>query len=204
MRVRLKTVKFKLFGTEVYISFLFAAVIAFMLATDRTGLVIPTIFAVFIHEAGHLLAMWAADCAPRRIRLIPASVQIVRSFSAKPYAETAITVCGPVANLVVFFALYINYLVFGRQDILVFGMLNLIIGAFNLLPVSGLDGGTLLCLLLSKFLSSDKAQATVRIITVVFGFAALIVGLYLAFSGRLNLSVFIVALYLFVASIMKM
>ena len=196
--------KFKLFGTEIYISFLFAATVAFMLATDRTGLVIPTLFAVFVHEAGHLFAMWTADCAPRKIRLIPASVQIVRSFSAKPVAEFAILICGPAANLAVFAALYVNYLSFKHDWALVSALINLIIFAFNMLPVKGLDGGTVVYMLLSGRIGKEKAQKVLRIMTAVTATFALAVGIYTAVNGRINLSVFIVALYLFVVSIMKM
>lgn len=196
--------KFKLFGTEIYISFLFAAMVAFMLATDRTGLVIPTLFAVFIHEAGHLFAMWTVDCAPRKIRLIPASVQIVRSFSAKPVAEFAIILCGPAANLAVFAALYVNFIKFENNTSLVFALINLIIFVFNMLPVKGLDGGTVVYMLLSKYTGAEKAARVVRIITAAVAAVALAAGIYTAVNGRINLSVFIVALYLFVVSIMKM
>lgn len=196
--------RFKLFGTEIYISFLFAAVIAFMLATDRTGLIIPTLFAVFIHESGHLLAMWSADCAPRQIRLIPASIQIVRSFATKPSYELAISLCGPAANLVVFGALYINYVLFKNEGILIYSLLNLIIFAFNMLPVKGLDGGAVLYTLLCKYISEERANLSVRIITALCAFIALIAGVYTAACGRINLSVFIVAIYLFVTAIIKM
>ena len=111
--------KFKFLGTEIYISFLFCAVICFMLALDRTGLIIPTLFAVLIHETGHLLAMWAADCQPRAIRLIPTSVQIVRSFSPKKYGEAGIAFCGPAANLVLFGVLLVNYLSFLAMKLMI-------------------------------------------------------------------------------------
>ncbi len=196
--------KFKLFGTEIYISFLFAATVAFMLATDRTGLVIPTLFAVFVHEAGHLFAMWTCDCAPRRIRLVPASVQIVRSFAPKPVAEFAIILCGPAANIAVFAALYVNYLNSKSDTCLIFALINLIIFAFNMLPVKGLDGGTVLYMLLAKNIGAQRASGVLRIITATLGTLILCVGIYLAIGGKMNLSVFIVALYLFVVSIMKM
>ncbi len=195
--------KFKLFGTEFYISFLFAAVLCFMLVIDRTGLVIPTFFAVFIHETGHLLAMWAADCQPRAVRLIPASVQIIHGFPPHPRAQAAITVCGPVANIVVFAALLINFCAFKNDVSLRFGVLNLIIGIFNLLPVSGLDGGTLLTLVISHFTDPFRAEGIVRIITAVFAFVAFIIGVYLWVSGTVNISVFIIALYLAICSLVK-
>ncbi len=195
--------KFKILGTEIYISFLFCAVFCFMLAIDRTGLVIPTFFAVFIHEGAHLLAMWACECQPRAIRLIPTSVQVVRAFSSKRYGEITISICGPVANLVVFGTLYINYIIFKNQQSLNFAILNLVIAVFNLLPVSGLDGGTILTFILSKFTDIYRAEGIVRIVTVCFSFVAFIFGVYLWSSGAVNISVFIVAVYLAVCGLVK-
>lgn len=195
--------KFKIFGTQVYISFLFCAVLCLMLVIDRTGLIIPTLFAVFIHESGHLLAMWASDCQPRAIRLIPTSVQIIRGFSHKKYGEAAIAVCGPAANLVLFGALMANHSIFKNGSSLNFAVLNLVIALFNLLPVSGLDGGTLLTLFISKFTDIYKAESIVRIVTVVFAFIAFLLGVYLWVSGTVNISVFIVAVYLAVCGMVK-
>ena len=195
--------KFKFFGTEIYISFLFCAVVCFMLVVDRTGLVIPTLFAVFIHESGHLLAMWAADCHPRAIRLIPSSVQIIRGFSPKKCGEIAVTVCGPASNLVIFGVLFGNYFIFKNEQSLSFAILNLVIAVFNLLPVSGLDGGTLLAAAIAHFTDIYRAERIVRIITAVFACITFLLGVYLWVSGTVNISVFIVAAYLAVCSLIK-
>lgn len=195
--------KFKFFGTEIYISFLFCATVCFMLLVDRTGLVVPTLFSVFIHESGHLLAMWAADCQPRAIRLIPASVQIVRGFSPKKCGEVAIALCGPAANMVLFFVLYINYTLFGSAQSLRFSALNLVMAVFNLLPVSGLDGGVVLTECIARFTNIYKAESIVKIITAIFALAAFLLGVYLWVSGTVNISVFIVAVYLAICAIIK-
>ncbi|MBR6502884.1 MAG: site-2 protease family protein [Clostridia bacterium] len=174
-----------------------------MIAIDRTGLIIPTLFAVFIHESGHLLAMWAADCQPKAVRLIPTSVQIIRGFSTKKYGETAIAFCGPAANMVLFFVLFANYKFFGSEFSLNFAILNFVIAVFNLLPVSGLDGGTLLTLFIARFTNVYKAESIVRIVTVAFAIVAFLLGVYLASSGVVNISVFIVAIYLGVCGMIK-
>ncbi len=201
--MRKQVVKFKFLGTEIYISFLFCATLCFMLVIDRTGLIIPTFFAVFIHESGHLLAMWACDCNPKAIRLIPTSVQIIRGFSPKKHGETAIVICGPLANSVVFVALLANYLIFKSEQSLTFSVLNLVIAAFNLLPVNGLDGGTLLVIFISKFTDIYKAESIVRMITLVFALITFLIGVYLWVSGTVNVSVFIVAVYLALCGLIK-
>ena len=195
--------KFNFFGTRIYISFLFAATLSFMLATDRTGLVIPTLFAVLIHESGHLIAMWAGDCAPKEIRLIPASVQIVEGFPRSRKVQAGIIVCGPLANVAVAASLYINFYLSGSEFSLRFCLLNAVLAAFNMLPVSGLDGGRLLCMLICKFTDLYTALKTVRIITAALSSGAFIAGILLILNGKINISVFIVALYLAVCAIMK-
>lgn len=195
--------RLKFFGTEIYISFLFCAVLCFMLVIDRTGLIIPTLFAVFVHEMGHLIVMWAMDCQPKSIRLIPTSVQIIRGFSPKKHGEVAIAACGPAANLVVFISLFANYKIFESDQSLNFALLNFVIAIFNLLPVSGLDGGTLLTIFLAKFTDLYKAEGIIRIITIIFAFIVFLFGVYLWVSGTVNISVFIVSVYLAVCGLVK-
>ncbi len=190
--------KIKLFGTEIYISFLFSAVIAFLLATDRTGLIIPTLFASLIHEGGHLFGMWLCECQPKAIRLIPTSIQIVRGFSSRPQGETAIALLGPAANLTVFLCLLLNYFLFENEAVLIFSLLNLILAIFNLLPVTGLDGGTVLKNIIAKKTDLYTAERKVRIITLILSALLFFAGIYILLSGKFNISVFIMALYLFI------
>lgn len=195
--------KFKLFGTEIYISFLFCAVIALMLAFDRTGLVIPTLFAAFIHETGHLFTMWVVGCEPKAVKLIPASVKIIKGFPKKKNGDMIIAVSGPLVNLLLFATLYLNYFLFGNKVILNFALLNLVMAVFNMLPVFGLDGGTVLILLLNKKYDIDKSVFTVKLITFIMSIAAFVLGIYLIFTGTFNISVFIVGLYLLLCCLMK-
>jgi len=196
--------KFKLFGTEIYISFLFAAVITVMLATDRTGLIIPALFAIIMHEIGHLFAMWILECAPKSIRLIPASVQITSSFSKRYKNDIIVAICGPAVNFIIFLTLYFNYLAFKNQFTLYCALLNLIIGLFNSLPVAGLDGGTVLYSVLAKRTNPDKATLILRLITLIIAAAILISAVYFTVKGRFNISLYIVGIYLILMSIIKL
>ncbi len=194
--------KIRLFGTEIYISFLFAAIIAFVLYTDKTGLALPTGLAVILHEMGHLLAMKALCCAPREIRLIPASVQLVKPFCARRGGEAIIALSGPVANIIFFLLFYGAYLLWGGSLTLLLAALNIILAVFNLLPVSGLDGGTLLRLFLEKRHPNSAALA-VKITTAALSATVFLLGVYLWSCGSLNLSLFVLALYLAVCVFIK-
>lgn len=196
--------RFRFLGTEIYISFLFAAMIALMLATDRTGMALPTLFAIFMHESGHLFCMWVTDSAPNAIRLIPASVQIRSSIGVSYKKDIAVALCGPAVNFVLFLVLYFNYAAFGNKMVLYYSLLNLIIGAFNMLPVKGLDGGTILYSMLAKRLDLNRACLIMRMVTFIIALAVLALAIIMSVKGKLNISVYIIAIYLFITSLMKM
>lgn len=196
--------RFRFFGTEIYISFLFSAVIAFMIATDRTGLVIPTLFSVLLHEVGHLIFMWIFECEPKSIKLVPASISITRGMSAKKYGDLLISLAGPMVNLIMFCSLYVNFLITKSAFSLDCALINLAFFIFNMLPVSGLDGGTVLKIILSKkFKDPLKAERIVRIITLAVGLLVGIIGITLIINGELNISVFIVAIYIIISAFIR-
>ena len=196
--------RFRFFGTEIYISFLFSAVIAFMIATDRTGLVIPTLFSVLLHEVGHLIFMWIFECEPKSIKLVPASISITRGMSAKKYGDLLISLAGPMVNLIMFCSLYVNFLITKSAFSLDCALINLAFFIFNMLPVSGLDGGTVLKIILSKkFKDPLKAERIVRIITLAVGLLVGIIGITLIINGELNISVFIVAIYILISAFVR-
>lgn len=195
--------KFTFLGTKIYVSFFFMAAVTVMLATDRTGYMLPTLFAVLIHEAAHLFIMWVLDCAPLSVRLIPASVQINKKFSFSPKNDLLIAAAGPVANLILCGCLYFNYAAFGNEIILYYSLLNLIIGCFNLLPVKGLDGGTILYNLICKFKGQEKAALIMRIITLILAVAVIFVAVTLTLRHKFNISIYIVGIYLFIMALMK-
>lgn len=196
--------RFKFLETEIYISFLFSAIICAMLAFDKTGLILPVIIAVALHEAGHLFTMWLTGSAPKEIRLIPASVQIISSMQRSREKEILVALSGPAVNLILFLSFYFNYVAFDNEQSLYYSLINLIIGLFNLLPVTGLDGGTILFNVLCRFLELNKAILVLRLVTFILAFITLTLGIYAAVNGKFNLSIFIIGLYFIVMNLIKM
>ena len=196
--------KLKFLGTEIYISFLFVCLVSFMIAVDRTGYIIPTGVFVILHELGHLFAMWLFECGPKRIKLVPQSIEITRGFSNKPYGEAVIALMGPLVNIVLFGIFYLNYIYFKNEVLLTFSLLNLIIALFNLLPLIGLDGGTIVFNIVAKRFGIEKATKTVAILTIVVGFSILTFGFYVLINGSFNPSLFIIAIYLLISPLVKL
>ena len=195
--------RFKLFGTEIYLSFLFMAIITLMLAFDKTGLILPTLFAVFLHETGHLFMMWVKGLSPKRIKLIPASVQITNSFSRCYRNDIVIALAGPMVNFLFFGVLYYNYVCFKNEGVLYFALLNLLIGSYNLLPIQGLDGGTVLYSIICNYTNANKAQLCLKLISIFLGVTVVFAAVTLHFRGKLNLSLYIMGIYILVTSIIK-
>lgn len=196
--------RIRIFGTEIYMTFLFFAVVAFLIITDRTGLVLPTFFCVLLHESAHLFAMWLCDCQPKKIRLSPAQIEIVSKMSARKCGDVFVTLAGPLSNLLLCAVLYLNFRLFKNHTVFVFCVLNAVIGTYNLLPVSGLDGGTLFYTAVAKISKSEEiAQKSLFISTLLLATAVSFLAVFLTLKGSIKLSVYIVAVYLFVCALLK-
>ena len=186
--------KISLFGTKIYISFPFCAVFSLMILVDKTGLFLPTVISAGIHEAGHLFALWAYDSPPARIDLILAGVRITKrnSLSSNP---VVCALSGPLINLAVSFCFWLNYIMYKKEYILTFAVINAALCFFNLIPAFGLDGGTVLISVLEKKIPHLAVKIT-QIVSFLFAAAFLVLGVFLYRSGAFNFSVFIAAFYL--------
>ena len=196
--------RFKLLGTKIHISFLFAAMLALLIITDKSGNFLPFSVAVTLHEIAHLITMRIVRCNPKEINLIPASVQIVRDIAARPACEVAISFAGSLMNLCLFMIFYIFYLIWGNMQVLNFAAINLVLAVFNLLPVKSLDVGVIIYKLLCIKMPHNRAMLTVDILTVLTAVAFLVLGVCLAFRGGGNFSLIIMAIYLLLSVIIKL
>ncbi len=196
--------RIKLFGVEIQISFLFSALFTALLLFDRTGLFTPLLCSVVLHEAGHLFMMWALDRAPKRIRLIPAAVEITAPANMTLFEEALVAASGPAVNLILTLVFYINAAVFASEVSKTFAAVNLVLALFNLLPVTGLDGGTLLFCFLSRRLSLERTRTIIKCVNLVFAFAALLVAFYTCLSARPNPTLWIMGFYLLAVTLIKL
>lgn len=194
----------KIFGTKIKITFCFVAMLSLLILIDKSGYILPMIIAVLLHEAAHLLTMCIVGIAPREILLIPASVRIVRGVAVKTSHELAISLSGPLMNFVGFFVFYLLYIILGKNKLLDFSVINLLIGAFNLLPVNGLDGGIILKKICECFMSQEKANLTVNITAILLGVVLIFLGVkFFAINGG-NFTPIILSIYLILSVIVKL
>lgn len=195
--------KFSFLGTKIEVTFLFAAFLCLMLLTDKSGLFLPTFCAVILHEAGHLFCMWVLGIAPLSIKLIPASVRITEKFGASDKNEIAVLLCGPALNFAAFLCLYLNFSLYNRPRVLYFAAANLILGAFNLLPVKGLDGGSIIENILLKKFSVGTAEKTVFFVSLTVCAAFVFLFTFTLLRGKFNPSFLLIALYIIICTVMN-
>jgi stage IV sporulation protein FB len=187
---------FKFFGIEIYVSFYFLAIITIMLYTDKTGLASIMLFAIFLHELGHVLAMILLSCRVLKIRLIPSSVQIVKDSSKGYESDLLIALAGPFAN-------FIAFMVF-KGCFENFALINFAVGAYNLLPFKGLDGGTICYSVLCKMFDINKAASILKYITITVAVILIIGASMLWLFEKGNISLLIISAYLLVTSLLKL
>jgi Zn-dependent protease len=89
------------------------------------------IAAVLLHEMAHVLAARASGIRVKRVGIAWKGPYIVRE-QGPAVANLCIALAGPVLNL----ALALSFWRFAPQ----FGLVNLALGGYNLLPIRGLDG----------------------------------------------------------------
>ncbi len=195
--------KFKIFGTEINITFLFAAFVCLTICIDKSGYILYMILAVGLHELAHLFTMKIVGCNPKEVLLIPTSIRIVRGIAVKTCHEIAISLSGPIINILVFLLSYVVFLLTGSQIAINFSAVNLLVGAFNLLPVNGLDGGVALKKLLESFVSAEKARLVLKLLTITVSVIIIFFGIKTFTDSAYNFTPIILGIYLILSVIIK-
>ncbi len=171
-------------------------------AAGRFAELVTLFSLVFVHELGHVAAARAFGWTIREVKLLPfGGVAEVEEAGGMPTKEEAIVaVAGPLQNVwmagVAWVIGHLSGWDSAWSDELV--KANLIIIAFNLIPISPLDGGKLLQCLLGRFLSYHRALSwSIRlsiVMSTILAVSAFIGPLWP--GGGVQLNVLAIALFL--------
>ena len=102
---------------------------------DRQGITPPFLLAAALHEAGHLAALWALEIPIYGLELRATGAVIRAELRGAPREAWALA-AGPAMNLLLALLAWRLWPIFG--------LCNLSLGLWNLLPLSGRDGAGLL------------------------------------------------------------
>jgi Zn-dependent protease len=133
------------------IVFLLASVVMFVAAFGvliSFEIALLLIGVIFIHEGGHLLAMWLFGYKDLRMLFIPlfGAVAIGSGKNIKPYKKVITLFAGPVPGIILAFLLLV-LIRYGNIPVTHFSALMLVVSIlfivnyFNLIPLIPLDGG---------------------------------------------------------------
>lgn len=179
---------FSLNGVKISLSFWFFAVLGCYMIFDRTGTGIFVLCAVVIHECGHLLMLCLAGGRISRLILSPFGVRLEKEGALGISRELWIYAGGVLANVVS----ALICLLFGWHSVFLGASLSMIF--FNLLPVSRLDGGVLLRLLLQKTAAPERIDLISRIVGGIVLVPLFALGFLLLRQG--NVTLLLTAAYL--------
>ena len=152
---------FYLGGCRIRVSFYFFALVCAGAFFDRSGITLLGLAAAFLHEAGHLAAMLTLPGEfPGEISVTPFGIRIRGdSLSRSDWASPLVLAAGSGVNLLSV------AVTFGFLP--EFAAVSFVIGAINLLPVEGTDGGGLVAYAAEKRLPADVSVRVTGIISFV-------------------------------------
>ena len=150
---------------------------------------------VFFHELAHSVVARRHGIKVRKIVLYPiGGVSEIEEIPENPSIEWRMAISGPLTSIVLGAVLVgINYalptkipsftpssVIFSTGNILLdLGYLNLLLGAFNLIPAFPMDGGRVFRALLAERMKFSKATKYAAYIGRIFGILMVAVGIFL-------------------------
>ncbi|MBQ5765036.1 MAG: site-2 protease family protein [Clostridia bacterium] len=187
---------FRLFGIRFSVSVGFLGLLCLMLYIDKSGLMLPTLLSTLFHEFGHLLSLLMLNLKPKGVVFKVGAISIIGSFALNTRGELFLNLAGPILNFLLFFIFFGCYLILGTAFTRDFALINLVLGVFNLLPVTGLDGGSIVSILLLKILKPLTANTVCIIISAITILLIFILGVNVFYTTKTNPSLILLSLYL--------
>lgn len=196
--------RLKIFSVPLYISYPFLCLVALFIITGEFNGFLYCIFAVIIHESGHLVMMIKYGCLPEKIKISLFEIAIISNTRPQKSQKENIKIIffGPFANFICFILFYLLYL-FSGPLFLPLALANLSVGLFNILPVMSLDGGQLIFLILRIKLSDSNAEKFVNILSFIIIFPLSALGFLVLFNSKYNFSLLIVCVYIIMSLVCR-
>ena len=194
----------RLFGVPVRLNLLSVPMIALALWLGegrRLGIMAGSIF---LHELMHIAAARMLHVRVHELELTPAggAARLENLWRLRPGQVAAVALAGPAANLflMVLAAALCWWNMLEPQLAAALIEQNLIICLFNLLPALPMDGGRILCGMLSRRMSPAAAARAGTGISCLLSIALSLLSAYGMLRGRLNITLPMAAAFLLVSA----
>lgn len=191
--------RFKIKDSLIVIDYLFFFTLSFLLLFNSGTTIIVLLLSLF-HEAGHVVALLACK---GRIKLLKLSafgmVMVPYDDNLSMTEEMLFVLAGPAVNIIISMAT----LPFHNEKMAQISALSLLLGMFNLIPVSSLDGGKALSNFLMLYFNEETVVKAMRVITVIMLIGLSIVGVVMLKINPRNYSILLIVVYLTILFINK-
>lgn len=177
------------------LKFSFPAVLAVILLTDTEGTAVLCLLACGLHEIGHICVMLLTGNPPEKISLYGGGIRLTGGLKTIP-----VIISGCSVNLLLF---VIFWFFCDEYNFKLFGMINLLTGIFNLIPIQPLDGYNLAERLVLQVVSVEKVSFAMRITEIAASILAAPLIILFFLNGKMNFSSVIFLFYIFVVDIIE-
>lgn len=170
------------FGTKIKISFAFLAVVTLMFIFDSGYNALLSVTAMVLHEAAHILMLLLCGGRVAGITLSLCELNIAAEDDLlNARQKLLVALSGPFTNIFLGVGLF--------QLCRAFALTNLIIGFFQLLPISTLDGDNALSAL-------SVSPGKRKLVSLLLAFLFALLGFAVLLQTKYNFSILAISLYL--------
>ena len=156
------------------------------------------VLATIIHEIGHILAIVLKKHKIKEIYIGFFYIDIVdKNRKILDYSsDLFILISGSLLNFIIAIISLVVYL-FIKNDIMqIFIYTNIAVGIMNLLPISSLDGGQIIYIILSRLFSVRVSKILSLIISIIFLLPLSVIGFTMVLKLKYNFSLLFICCYL--------
>lgn len=177
-----------------------AVLISAMLIFQPPGVTVMSLLAAALHECGHLLAAYLLRIPLRSLCISGLGASLRVQSSLISYSrEWLLCAAGPFANFLSAFFTYLIYIRGGSPSECAewFFAASVMLGALNLLPSEGFDGGRMLYCCTAQLWGVSLASGVLSASSFVSIMLLWMVSVYLLIKYKTSLTLFVFTLSLF-------
>ena len=180
----------------------FSIIWIIFLMLSNTPFIVPLIFAVLLHEIGHMLCAKLLKIKIKSFELSLFGGRIKTQKEPSYVDELIFALGGPLAGFVGFAFTYkiaLNNLTipFCQSFLFPFSIISLCLSVFNLIPLTSLDGGRILKCSLCLLFSLDTADRILRITSFLTLLSLWLLSVYMMLKIANGVPMFIFCLIFF-------
>lgn len=162
-------IRFKIFGVNFSISFLYICLVSIFLIYDNSGIVMWSIFSSLFHESFHIIFLYIFSARPKCVCFELSGIKLTKSRELNFLQDIIVLISGCFGNLILFF-------ICCKLNIRIGAVVNLCLFAFNLLPSITLDGGQILFRIFENFFDFSICLKICFIVSTCMAIFLMVIG----------------------------